>query len=196
MGKRTAEITRKTNETDITLSLDLDGSGKGEIETDIGFFKHMIKLLAKHSLCDITLKATGDTDVDFHHTVEDAGLVLGEAILKALGDKKGIKRYGNASIPMDDALTQTTIDLGGRPYLSFECDIKNEKVGEFDTELCRDFFQAVATAGMMNIHSKTSGGTNTHHIIESVFKSFARALREAVSYDERETGIPSTKGIL
>ena len=196
MGERIAEIARKTNETDITLSLKLDGEGRNSIETDIGFFSHMMELFARHSLCDLEVKAEGDTEVDYHHTVEDIGLVLGEAVQEALGDKKGIRRYGFASVPMDEALTQTSIDLGGRPYLSFTCSIENEKVGEFDTELCRDFFQAVATSGKMNIHITTSGGQNSHHIIESVFKSFARALREAVSYDAHERGVPSTKGTL
>lgn len=196
MGERTAELSRKTKETDISLRIDLDGKGNSSIETDIGFFSHMMELLARHSLCDVELKAEGDTEVDFHHTVEDTGLVLGEALCDALGSKQGIRRFGFASIPMDEALTQTSIDLGGRPSLSFECAIDNEKVGEFDTELCRDFFQAVANAGSMNIHIRTDGGQNTHHIIESVFKSFARALREAVSCDPRETGVPSTKGTL
>ena len=196
MGERIAEISRKTNETDISLSINLDGEGKNSIEMDIGFFSHMMELFTRHSLCDLEIKAKGDTEVDYHHTVEDVGLVLGDGILKALGDKKGIKRYGFASIPMDEAISQTSVDLGGRPYLVFECNIETEKVGEFDTELCRDFFQAVATAAKMNIHITTKGGQNSHHIIESVFKSFARALREAVSYDARETDVPSTKGTL
>jgi len=193
---RTAETARKTRETDITLRLNLDGSGKAVLDTGIGFFEHMLDLFTCHSLCDITLTARGDTRVDLHHTVEDVGLVLGETLQKALGDKRGIKRYGFASVPMDEALTQTTVDLGGRPHLAFSCAIPAAKTGEFDTELCRDFFQAVATAGKMNIHVTSQGGINSHHIIESVFKSFARALREAVATDGREGGVPSTKGVL
>ncbi len=196
MSDRKADLTRKTNETDISMSVSVDGTGTSEINTEIGFFSHMMELLAKHSLVDISLTAKGDTEVDYHHTVEDVGLVLGELLLDALGDKKGITRYGFASIPMDESLSQVSLDLGGRPYLSFSCEIENEKVGEFDTELCRDFFQAVATAGKMNIHISGSGGGNTHHIIESVFKAFARALRQAVTPDARETGVPSTKGVL
>jgi imidazoleglycerol-phosphate dehydratase len=196
MGERTATLSRETKETCITLSINLDGKGESSIDTGIGFFSHMMELFAKHGLFDVEIRAEGDTEVDYHHTVEDIGLVLGQAVFEALGDKKGIRRYGFASVPMDEALSQTTIDLGGRPHLSFQCGIENEKVGEFDTELCREFFQAVAAEGKMNIHIDTAGGTNTHHIIESVFKSFARALRQAVSCDARETGIPSTKGTL
>ena len=196
MPERKASISRKTKETDISLAIDLDGTGKSDIKTSIGFFSHMMELFTRHSLCNTALSAEGDTEVDYHHTVEDVGLVLGEAVEKALGDKKGITRYGFASVPMDEALCQTSIDLGGRPHMSFTCDMPTDKVGEFDTELCRDFFQAVATAGKMNIHITASGGQNTHHVIESVFKSFARALRQAVAPDSRETGVPSTKGVL
>jgi len=194
--KRTAEISRKTRETDVHLEINLDGTGTADISTPVGFFSHMMDLFSRHSLCDVKLEAAGDTEVDYHHTVEDVGLVLGEAILRALGDKKGIRRYGFASVPMDEALTQTSIDLGGRPHLHFEAEMRRGKVGEFDTELCRDFFQAVATAGKMNIFMVTAAGENTHHMIESMFKSFARALREAVSIDPREKGVPSTKGVL
>ena len=196
MTERSASINRSTRETQISLSLHLDGTGKSTISTPIGFLSHMLELFSKHSLCDIEINAQGDTDVDFHHTVEDIGIVLGEAITKALGDKRSIKRYGFASIPMDEALTQTSIDLGGRPFLAFNCTIPQPKVGEFDTELARDFFQAVSNSASMNIHIHSSGGLNSHHIIESVFKSFARAIRDAIRIDPRETDIPSTKGIL
>ena len=193
---RTAEIERNTKETKVRLTLNLDGSGAGEIDTGIGFFNHMLELLKKHALVDLTIKATGDLDVDYHHTVEDVGLVLGQALNKALGERRGIVRYGFASVPMDEALCETSIDLGGRPFLVFSSGKKHLMVRDFEVKLLEEFFRAVSVEGRLNIHLREIYGDEAHHVCEGLFKSFARALRQAVSADPRETGVPSSKGVL
>ena len=196
MPDRRADIQRQTTETDIHLTLNLDGSGQYQIVTGIGFFDHMLTHLAKHGKLDLTVQAQGDLQVDQHHTVEDVGIVLGQALVQALGDKRGIVRFGEASAPMDEALVTAVLDLGGRPYLQFGLDIPSEKVGDFDTELTREFFLAVCNQAGMNLHLRQQAGINSHHIIEAAFKAFARALDEATRKDERVTGVPSTKGTL
>lgn len=193
---RTATIKRTTKETDIAVELTIDGSGKGEISTGIGFFDHMLEGFAKHGFFDATVKVKGDLEVDGHHTVEDIGIVIGQAIREAIGDKKGIKRYGSFLLPMDDALCMCAIDLCGRPYLGFECTFPVERVGGLDTELVREFFYAVSYSAGMNLHIRMLSGSNAHHMIEAMFKAFAKALDEATSYDERITGVLSTKGSL
>ena len=193
---RTVEIERNTKETKIRLALNLDGSGVGEIDTGIGFFNHMLELLKKHALIDLSVKATGDIEVDYHHTVEDVGLVLGQALNQALGDRCGITRYGFASVPMDEALCETSIDLGGRPFLVFASGKKHMIVRDFEVKLLEEFFRAVSVEGRLNVHLREIYGDETHHVCEGFFKSFARALRQAVSADPRETGIPSSKGVL
>ena len=193
---RTAAIERNTKETKINATLNLDGSGKGEIATGIGFFDHMLEGFSKHGFFDLTLQVNGDLQVDGHHTVEDTGIVLGQAIKEALGDKAGIKRYGSFLLPMDDALCLCAIDLSGRPYFAFDCAFSAERVGELDTELVREFFYAVSYSAGMNLHLRMLDGTNAHHMIEAMFKAFAKALDEAVSYDERIQGVLSTKGSL
>lgn len=193
---RTATIERNTKETKINAKLNLDGSGKGDISTGIGFFDHMLEGFTKHGFFDLTLQVNGDLQVDGHHTVEDTGIVLGQAIREALGDKAGIKRYGSFLLPMDDALCLCAIDLSGRPYLAFDCTFSTERVGELDTELVREFFYAVSYSAGMNLHLRMLDGTNAHHMIEAMFKAFAKALDEAVSYDERIHGVLSTKGSL
>ena len=193
---RTAEIERNTKETKVWLALNLDGSGTGEIDTGIGFFNHMLELLKKHALIDLTVKATGDLDVDYHHTVEDVGLVLGQALNKALGERRGITRYGFASVPMDEALCETSIDLGGRPFLVFSSGKKHLMVRDFEVKLLEEFFRAVSVEGRLNIHLREIYGDEAHHVCEGLFKSFARALRQAVADDPRETGVPSSKGVL
>ena len=193
---RTVEIERNTKETKIRLALNLDGSGVGEIDTGIGFFNHMLELLKKHALIDLSVKATGDIEVDYHHTVEDVGLVLGQALNQALGDRCGITRYGFASVPMDEALCETSIDLGGRPFLVFASGKKHMMVRDFEVKLLEEFFRAVSVEGRLNVHLREIYGDETHHVCEGFFKSFARALRQAVSADPRETGIPSSKGVL
>ena len=193
---RTAEIERNTKETKVRLTLNLDGSGAGEIDTGIGFFNHMLELLKKHALVALTIKATGDLDVDYHHTVEDVGLVLGQALNKALGERRGIVRYGFASVPMDEALCETSIDLGGRPFLVFSSGKKHLMVRDFEVKLLEEFFRAVSVEGRLNIHLREIYGDEAHHVCEGLFKSFARALRQAVSADPRETGVPSSKGVL
>ena len=193
---RTAEIERNTKETKIKLALNLDGSGAGEIDTGIGFFNHMLELLKKHALVDLTVKAVGDLDVDYHHTVEDVGLVLGQALNKALGERRGITRYGFASVPMDEALCETSIDLGGRPFLVFSSGKKHLMVRDFEVKLLEEFFRAVSVEGRLNIHLREIYGDEAHHVCEGLFKSFARALRQAVSADPRETGVPPSKGVL
>ena len=193
---RTVEIERNTKETNIRLALNLDGSGVGEIDTGIGFFNHMLELLKKHALIDLSVKATGDIEVDYHHTVEDVGLVLGQALNQALGDRCGITRYGFASVPMDEALCETSIDLGGRPFLVFASGKKHMMVRDFEVKLLEEFFRAVSVEGRLNVHLREIYGDETHHVCEGFFKSFARALRQAVSADPRETGIPSSKGVL
>ncbi len=193
---RTAEIERKTKETQVRISLNLDGTGKGEIDTGIGFFNHMLELFKKHALVDLDVKATGDLDVDYHHTVEDVGLVLGQAINTALGERRGIVRYGFASVPMDEALCETSVDLGGRPFLVFSSGKKHLMVRDFEVKLLEEFFRAVSVEGRLNIHLREIYGDEAHHVCEGLFKSFARALRQAVADDPRETGVPSSKGVL
>lgn len=193
---RTASIKRKTSETDIAVTLNLDGTGKADIETGIGFFDHMLKSFAKHGFFDLTVKVKGDLYVDCHHTIEDAGIVLGEAIKEALGDKKSIKRYGNMLLPMDETLVLCAIDLSGRPYLNFKGEFTTDRVGDFDTEMVREFFYAVSYSAGMNLHIKQLDGDNNHHIIEAMFKAFAKALDEAVSIDPRIIDVLSTKGAL
>ncbi len=193
---RTAHINRATNETRIDLSLDLDGSGRAELATGIGFFDHMLTLLAKHSLFDLTLRATGDLHVDAHHTVEDVGICFGKALVQALGGKAGIRRYGHFTLPMDETLVTTAVDLGGRPFFVWGADIPRVLLGTFDAELAEDFWQAVATNGLLNLHVLVHYGRNTHHLLEAIFKATARALRQAVECDPRSPGVPSTKGTL
>ena len=187
---------RTTKETAISMKLELDGTGKSTVETGIGFFNHMLEGFAKHGFFDLEVQIRGDLQVDGHHTVEDAGIVLGTAIREALGDKAGIKRYGSCILPMDDALALCAIDLCGRPYFVFDCDFTVEKVGYLDTELVREFFYAVSYSAGMNLHIKMLSGINNHHMIEAMFKAFARALDEATSFDDRIHGVLSTKGSL
>jgi len=193
---RAAQISRKTKETDIRLSLNLDGSGKCAVRTGVGFFDHMLDLLARHSLIDLAVEAKGDLDVDAHHTVEDVGIVLGQAIEKALGDKRGIYRYGWAIVPMDESLAQVAIDLSGRPAFVFNVKFPRSTIGDFPVELVDEFFKSVATSGKMNLHIAVPYGTNNHHISEAIFKATAKALRQAVSHDPRNSDVPSTKGSL
>ena len=193
---RKAAVKRNTKETKISLSLNLDGTGKGTVDTGIGFFNHMLDLLKKHALMDLTVKAAGDLDVDYHHTVEDVGLVFGQALNQALGDRKGITRYGFASIPMDEALCETSIDLGGRPFVVFVSGKKHMMVRDFEVKLLEEFFRAVSVEGRLNVHLREVYGDEAHHVCEGVFKSFARALRQAVAKDPREKGIPSSKGTI
>ena len=191
---RKATVKRETKETKISVSMNLDGSGKGTVETGIGFFNHMLELLKKHALIDLTVKATGDLDVDYHHTVEDVGLVFGQALNEALGDRKGIVRYGFASIPMDEALCETSIDLGGRPFVVMVSGKKHMMVRDFEVKLIEEFFRAVSVEGRLNVHLREIYGDEAHHVCEGLFKSFARALRQAVAKDPREKGVPSSKG--
>ena len=193
---RRAEVTRKTAETEITVAVNLDGTGVYEIQTGIGFFDHMLDQLARHSLIDITLRAKGDLHIDDHHTVEDCGIALGQALAQALGDKRGIRRYGHFRLAMDDAQVACALDLSARPYLVWNLAFPTAKIGKFDTELVREFFQALATHGGITLHIDLIHGLNSHHIAEAAFKSLARALREAVEQDPRNPGLPTTKGAL
>ena len=194
---RKATITRKTKETDIVVSVDLDGSGKAEMATGVGFFDHMLDQLARHSLIDISVAAKGDLHIDQHHTVEDVGIAIGQALTKALGDRAGITRYADVHLPMDETLTRCAVDVSGRPYLVFKVEFPRPKIGEFDTELVVEFFQALAQNAGITLHIETLYGRNSHHIAETCFKALARALRTAVAIDPREKGrIPSTKGSL
>ncbi len=193
---RTAVIERNTKETKIRLKLNLDGSGEAKIETGIGFFDHMLYGFARHGFFDLELCVNGDLEVDTHHTVEDTGIVLGEAIREALGDKKGIVRYGSKILPMDEALILCSLDLCNRPYLVYDLQLEREKVGDLETEMVREFFYAVSYGVMMNLHIKQLEGKNCHHIIEGAFKAFAKALDEAVQIDQRIAGVLSTKGVL
>lgn len=194
---RIATVTRTTRETDITVTVDLDGTGKSDIETGVGFFDHMLDSLSRHSFIDLTVKAKGDLHIDFHHTVEDTGIVIGQAIMKALGDFAGITRFGHAYIPMDETLSRASIDLCKRPYLIWKVDFRRDKIGEFDTELFKEFFHALAGNGGMCLHIENIYGENNHHIAESCFKATARALKMAVTPDPRLQGKPaSTKGSL
>lgn len=193
---RQASITRKTKETDINMHLVIDGSGKANVNTGIGFFDHMLISFAKHGLFDLDLTVKGDLIVDCHHTIEDVGIVLGEAIKKAIGDKKAIRRYGDIILPMDEALIMCAIDLSGRPYLVFEGEFGSDRVGYFDTQMVREFFYAVSYSASMNLHIRQISGFNDHHIIEGMFKAFAKALDEATIKDPRITSVLSTKGSL
>ena len=193
---RNASVIRKTKETDISLAINLDGTGKSDISTGVGFFDHMLEGFSKHGFFDMEVKVNGDLQVDAHHTVEDTGIVLGQAIAEAMGDKKGIKRYGSFILPMDDALVLCAIDLCGRPYFQFDLEFPTEKIGSFDTELIREFFYAISYKCGMNLHMKMLSGVNSHHIAEAAFKAFAKALDQALSFDERIDGILSTKGSL
>lgn len=194
--KRTAKVERKTKETDIVIQINLDGEGKGNIVTTIPFLDHMLTLLAKHGFVDLTVQGQGDTDVDYHHLVEDIGICFGKALTKALGDKKGIARYGSATVPMDESLCSVAMDLSGRPYLIFNADFGNKTIKDFDPLLFSDFFKAVSDHSGMTLHINVMYGNNAHHMIESVFKAFARSLNKAVSMDSRISGVMSTKGTL
>lgn len=194
---RSAEITRKTNETAITVTVNLDGTGQSQISTGVGFFDHMVDQLARHALIDITLTATGDLHIDDHHTVEDCGIAIGQALSRALGDKRGIRRYGHFNLAMDDAQVACALDLSGRPFLVWTLPFPTQKIGTFDTELVREFFQALSTHGGITLHVDLVHGVNSHHIAEAAFKAVARALRAAVEADPRAlSAIPSTKGAL
>lgn len=194
---RTATVTRKTNETDISVEINLDGTGVYDMQTGVGFFDHMLDQLARHSLIDITVRATGDLHIDDHHTVEDVGIALGQALTQALGDKKGIRRYGECHLPMDDAQVRCALDLSARPFLVWNVEVPTQKIGNFDTELVREFFTALATRGGITLHIDQIHGFNSHHIVEAAFKAVARALRIAVETDPRKAdAIPSTKGAL
>jgi imidazoleglycerol-phosphate dehydratase len=193
---RIGRIQRETTETRVNLSLHLDGSGQADVHTGIGFFDHMLTLLAKHSLCDLTVDAAGDLHVDAHHTVEDVGICLGQALVQALGNKAGIRRYGHAIVPMDEVLVTSAIDLGGRPCFVWRADIPPEMLGAFNAPLAEEFWRAVSNAGLLNLHVLCHYGRNTHHIVEGIFKATARAVRMAVETDPRVTGVPSTKGVL
>jgi imidazoleglycerol-phosphate dehydratase len=193
---RTAQIRRETGETKISLALDLDGTGRADVATGVGFFDHMLTLLARHSLIDLTVEAKGDLHVDAHHTVEDVGICLGKALAQALGDKSGIRRYGDATVPMDETLVTAAIDLSGRPFCVWRAEVPNETLGTFPSQLAEEFWRAVSSSGLFALHVVCHHGRNTHHIIEGVFKAAARALREAVEPDPRGSGVPSTKGVL
>lgn len=194
---RSAEINRKTAETDITVEINLDGTGEYSNETGVGFFDHMLDQLARHALIDMTIRAKGDLHIDDHHTVEDTGIALGQGLTQALGDKRGIRRYGECHLPMDDAQVRAALDLSGRPYLICNLDIPTPKIGTFDTELVREFFQAFSTHGGITLHIDKLHGFNSHHIVEAAFKAVARALRDALETDPRKAeDIPSTKGTL
>ncbi|OYX40979.1 MAG: imidazoleglycerol-phosphate dehydratase [Rhodobacterales bacterium 32-67-9] len=194
---RQAKIERKTAETEISVEINLDGTGAYSNETGVGFFDHMLDQLSRHSLIDMTVRAKGDLHIDDHHTVEDCGIALGQALVKALGDKKGIRRYGHFALAMDDAQVQAALDLSGRPYLVWNVDFPTAKIGSFDTDLVREFFQALSTHGGITLHIDRKHGINSHHIAEAAFKSVAKALRMAVETDPRAAGVlPSTKGAL
>ncbi|MEM1429832.1 MAG: imidazoleglycerol-phosphate dehydratase HisB [Pseudomonadota bacterium] len=194
---RQARIERKTAETDIVVEIDLDGAGAYDTQTGVGFFDHMLDQLARHALIDISVRATGDLHIDDHHTVEDTGIALGQALSAALGDKRGIRRYGSCLLPMDDALVRAALDLSGRPYLVWDVPFAAPKIGTFDTELVREFFQALSTHGGITLHVERLAGINAHHIAEAAFKAVARALRDAVETDPRKAdAVPSTKGSL
>ena len=196
MPDRVAEILRQTKETKIHLALNLDGTGTASIKTGVGFFDHMLDLLSRHSLIDLTVEAQGDLHIDAHHTVEDVGIVLGQAIEKSLGDKRGIFRYGWAIVPMDECLAQVAIDLSGRPAFVFNVKFRGDSIGDFPVELVEEFFKSVATNAKLNLHITVPYGGNNHHIAEAIFKATAKALRQAVSNDPRNPQVPSTKGTL
>lgn len=193
---RVATLERITNETRIRLELNVDGNGKGAICTSVPFLDHMLNLFARHGLFDLTVEASGDIDIDFHHTVEDIGIVLGDAFKQALGDKKGIRRYGQASVPMDETLASVSIDISGRPYLVYNVHLPKVKIGDFDVELAREFFQAFVNNAGLNLHINVMYGDNVHHVIEACFKAVARAMDVATQFDPRVEGVMSTKGVL
>jgi imidazoleglycerol-phosphate dehydratase len=195
-NNRKSSVTRNTNETDISISFNIDGSGKAEISTGIGFFDHMLNSFTRHGLFDMELSVKGDLYVDTHHTIEDTGIVLGKAIKEAVGDKKSIKRYGSVILPMDEALVLCALDLSGRPYLVFDAEFTTEKVGYFDTEMVKEFFYAISYSAGMNLHFKVISGSNNHHIIECMFKAFSKALDEATMIDSRIKDVMTTKGSL
>ena len=195
MGRR-AEVVRNTKETQIRVVLELDGTGKSELHTGDGFFDHMLDGFARHGLFDLTVEVNGDLEVDCHHTIEDTGIVLGQAIREAVGDKKGIRRYGSKILPMDEVLAVCALDLGGRPYYRSDVEFPTERIGTMDTEMVREFFYAVSYSAAMNLHFKMLSGGNSHHMAEAMFKAFAKALDEAVSFDPRITDVLSTKGSL
>jgi imidazoleglycerol-phosphate dehydratase len=193
---RTSQIHRTTGETDVQLSLDLDGSGAGERTTGVGFFDHLLDAVARHGGLDLDVRVQGDLETGSHHTVEDTGIALGQALDEALGDRAGIRRYGHAVVPMDEARASAALDISGRPFTSFEGEFPVERVGDFETELTEEFFRAVANAAKLTLHVRVEAGRNAHHVVEASFKAFARALREAVEDDDRVEGVPSTKGVL
>jgi len=193
---RAAEVVRKTGETDIRLSLAVDGTGASSVATGVGFLDHMLTLFSRHSLMDLTVACKGDLHVDFHHTTEDVGICLGQALDRALGDRAGIRRYGHAVLPMDETLVTCAVDLGGRPYWAWNAPMPAPKVGDFDTELVADFWQAFTVQARLNLHVLLHYGRNTHHVSEAIFKGLARALRSACEPDPRHAGVPSTKGVL
>jgi imidazoleglycerol-phosphate dehydratase len=194
---RRAKVSRSTSETKIEVEIGLDGTGRADIHTGVGFFDHMLELFARHGLFDLTVKARGDTHIDDHHTIEDVGIALGEAFLRALGDKKALTRYGDIHLPMDETLARVAVDISGRPFLVFGAEFKTPKIGSFDTELVREWFQAFAMNARITLHAQAIHGENSHHIAEALFKGLARALRQAVSIETREGGrVPSTKGAL
>jgi imidazoleglycerol-phosphate dehydratase len=193
---RTSQIHRTTGETDVELTLDLDGSGEGRRETGVGFFDHLLDAVARHGLLDLDVRAEGDLSTGPHHTVEDTGLALGQAIDEALGDRAGIRRFGSAVVPMDEARAACAVDVSGRPYLAFEGSFPADRVADFDADLTEEFFRALATTAKLTLHVRVEAGHNTHHMVEASFKAFARALRDAVEPDPRMKGVPSTKGVL
>jgi imidazoleglycerol-phosphate dehydratase len=196
-GGRCASVERNTTETQISVTIDLDGTGKYSVDTGIGFLDHMLEQLSRHSLIDLTVQARGDLHIDFHHTTEDTGIAIGEAFAKALGDRKGINRYGHMYIPMDETLTRVALDLSNRPYLIWKVDFSRDKLGTMDTELFKEWFQAFAQAAGCTLHIETLYGTNSHHIVETCYKGLARALKIAIAPDPRQAGVvPSTKGVL
>lgn len=196
MAARKSDIRRKTRETEITLSLKLDGEGRGEISTGVGFLDHMLDLLARHGLLDLRIKASGDTQVDAHHTVEDVGICLGQALKEALGDRAGIKRFGRMAVPMEDSLADVALDLSGRGALVYNVTFPSEKTGDFDVELIEEFLRALASNAGMNLHVNVPYGRNSHHVAEAIFKALAKALDAATQIDPRVKGVPSTKGVL
>ncbi len=193
---RSASLRRETGETKISLSLSLDGTGRAEVKTGVGFFDHMLTLLARHSLVDLTVAAEGDLHVDAHHTVEDVGICFGKALAQALGDKSGVRRYGDATVPMDEALVTSAVDLSGRPFLVWKAEVPRETLGTFNAELAEEFWRAVSSSGALTLHVVLHHGRNAHHVVEGIFKATARALRQAVEPDPRGVGVPSTKGVL
>jgi len=196
MKKRKAKIERKTKETKISLELDLDGTGESAVSTGVGFLDHMLELLARHASTDLKITASGDTQVDYHHTVEDVGICLGQALNETLGEKRGIARFADASVPMEDSLARVSLDIGGRPHFIYNVAYPTEKIGQFDVELAKEFLNAFATNGKLNLHVNVPYGSNSHHIMEAIFKALARSLKKAVAVEKPEGPVPSTKGVL